>query len=187
MRKSLLIERYAKALGESLAGPEQLRKTTETLSRLALFYERAPSFKNALENPAHAIDRRRQILDLALDSYQPDRPLRNFMHALLERNRTALLPAIAAQFDRSIDEWLNTVEVTVVTVVPLTEDLRGRLVKALERLAGKTVRLRNERDPAIVAGLVVYMWGVYFDFSLRTRLDRLKQLLLAEEKTQYGY
>jgi len=98
-----------------------------------------------------------------------------------------LLPAVAAQFDRSIDDWLNTVEVTVVTVVPLGEDLRGRLVKALERLAGKTVRLRNEIDPAIVAGLIVYMWGVYFDFSLRTRLERLKQLLLAEEKTQYGY
>ncbi|MCX5771830.1 MAG: ATP synthase F1 subunit delta [Candidatus Hydrogenedentes bacterium] len=122
-----------------------------------------------------------------LDGRQADRPLRNFMYALLERNRMALLPAIAAQFDRSMDEWLNTVEVTVVTVVPLAEDLRGRLVKALERLADKTVRLRNEIDPSIVAGLVVYMWGVYFDFSLRTRLEGLRQLLLAEEGTQDGY
>ncbi|HUW60983.1 MAG TPA: ATP synthase F1 subunit delta [Candidatus Bathyarchaeia archaeon] len=187
MRKSLLIERYAKALGESLAGPDVLRNTTKALSGLALFFERTPSLRNALGNPAHAMSRRRQILDLVLDNHQADQPLRNFMHALLDRNRMALLPAIAEQFDRSIDELLNTVDVRVVTVIPLAEDVRGRLVKALERLAGKTVRLRNELDPAIVAGLIVYMWGVYFDFSLRTRLERLKQLLLAEEKTQYGY
>lgn len=187
MRKSLLVERYAKTLGDSLAGAEELREATETLSRLALFYDRTPAFKSAIENPAHALDKRRQILDLALDAQQASRPLCNFMHALLNRNRMTLLPSIAAQFDRSIDDWLNTVEVTVVTVVPLAEDLRGRLVKALERLAGKTVRLRSQVDPAIVGGLIVYMWGVYFDFSLRTRLERLKQLLLAEEKTQYGY
>jgi ATP synthase F1 delta subunit len=187
MRKSLLIERYARALGESLAGPEELRRATETLSRLAQFYARTPGFRNALENPGHAIAERRRILDLALDSGQALQPLRNFMHALLERNRMPLLPAIATQFDHSIDDWLNTVEVTVVTVTPLTEDLRGRLLKPLERLAGKTVRLRNEIDPSIVAGLVVYMWGVYFDFSMRTRLEGIKQLLLAEEKTQYGY
>lgn len=187
MRKSLLIERYAKALGESLAGPDVLRDTAETLSRLALFYERTPSFRDALGNPAHAMSRRRQILDLVLDNHQAGQPLRNFMHALLDRNRMALLPDIAEQFDRGIDQWLNTVEVTVVTVVPLAEDARGRLVHALERLAEKTVRLRNDIDPSIVAGLVVYMWGVYFDFSLRTRLERLKQLLLAEDRTEYGY
>lgn len=187
MRTSLLIERYAKALGESLAGPDELREATEALSRLALFCQQTPAFKSALENPAHAIGHRRQLLDAALDAHQALPRMRNFMHALLERNRMSLLPAIAAQFDRSIDNWLNTVEVTVVTAVPLTEDLRGRLMKPLERLAGKTVRLRNKVDPSLVAGLVVYMWGVYFDFSLQTRIERLRQLLLAEDKAQYGY
>jgi len=187
VRKSLLVERYVNALGESVKEPAELRRIMEVLARLSDFYMYTPVFRYALGNPAHSVKKRAQILDIALDAHGAPQPLRNFMHALLERNRMALLPGIAAQFGHSIDNWLNTVEVTVVTVVPLPKDLHHRLVKALERLAGKTVRLRSQVDPSIVGGLVVYMWGVYFDFSLRTRLERLKQELLSEEQTQYGY
>jgi hypothetical protein len=31
------------------------------------------------------------------------------------------------------------------------------------------------------------MWGVFFDFSLRTRLERLREKLLAEETLTYGH
>lgn len=187
MRESLLVERYVKVLGESAGEPANLRRTMETLGRLSSFYECTPDFRHGIGNPAHDKKERGRLLDSALDAVEAPQHLRNFLHALLQRNRMTMLPAIAAQFERNIDAWLNTVEVTVVTVVPLAEDLRGGLVRALEHLAGKTVRLRSEIDPSIVGGLVVYMWGVYFDFSLRTRLERLKQELLAEEKTQYGY
>lgn len=187
MRKSLLIDRYVKALGDSVEDPAELRRVMNVLARLAQLHTTTPVFRHALGNPAHSVEKRGEILDAALDEFDAPKPLRNFMHALLERNRMALLPQISIQFGHSIDNWLNTVEVTVVTVVPLPGDLHDRLIKALERLAGKTVRLRSRVDPSIVGGLVVYMWGVYFDFSLRTRLERLKQQLLSEEQTQYGY
>ena len=47
--------------------------------------------------------------------------------------------------------------------------------------------LKCKVDANIIGGLIVYLWGVFFDFSLRTRLERLKQKLLAEETVTYGH
>ena len=81
---------------------------------------------------------------------------------------------------------LNRVEVTVATAMPLTPELEKKLTESLAKFSGKTVRMKNKVDPNIVGGLIVYMWGVFFDFSLRTRLGRLKQKLLSEETLTYG-
>jgi F0F1-type ATP synthase delta subunit len=48
------------------------------------------------------------------------------------------------------------------------------------------VRLKSRVDAKIIGGLIVLMWGVFIDFSIKTRLERLKQTLLAEETPAYG-
>jgi F-type H+-transporting ATPase subunit delta len=187
MRASLLADRYAQALRSALADPAQLEQAAQALNVLSALQQRDGDFRRAMVNPVLDMVSRRQVLDTVI-SAQPTPPeVARLLHALLARNRMALLPVLAARFVSHINEWLNRVEVTVTTAVPLARDLEAKLVPSLERLSGKTVQLRLKVDPNIIGGLVVYLWDLFFDFSLRTRLERLKQKLLAEETLTYGH
>ncbi len=186
MRTSLLADRYAEALREAIAEPGQLEHAAASLNALSAVYSGDHSLRHVLGNSALDIAGRKQIIDTAVQAVDAPVVIARLMHTLIERNRMALLPTIAARFESHIDEWLHRVEVTIVTAIALTPELETRLVQSLEKFTGKTVRMKNKVDPNIVGGLIVYMWGVFFDFSLRTRLGRLKQKLLAEESLTYG-
>lgn len=186
MRASILADRYALALRDAIGEPAQLEPAARALNALSEAYVRDPQLRYVLGNPALDKARRTQILDLVMAKLNtPDRVAR-LMRALVDRNRMMLLSAIAARFETHIDEWLARAEVTVVTAVPLQPDQEQKLIASLQKFSGKTIRMKNKVDPGIVGGLIVYMWGVFFDFSLRTRLGRLKQKLLTEDQLIYG-
>lgn len=187
MRTTLLADRYALALRTAITEPAQLEQAAQVLNVFGALYAQDAQFRRAMVNPVVDKDSRRQLLDAALRSCPAPPEVALLLETLLTRNRMALLPALAARFESHINEWLNRVEVMVVTATPLTDTLQHRIVQSMERFSGKTVQLKTKVDPGIIGGLIVYMWGVFFDFSLRTRLDRLKQELLAEETLTYGH
>lgn len=186
MRRSQIAERYAHALREAIVEPELLDKAGEALISLAMMLSGDASFRHALANPTHALADRKRILDIALKGCDAPTPVARLAHLLLERNRISLVEGVADQFDRHLDSWRNRAEVTVTTTAPLTEELRGQLVAALEHFAGKTVRLKCKIDKGIIGGIVVQIWGVRFDLSLHTRLERLRHELLAKERMTNG-
>jgi len=187
MRSTLLADRYAQALRGAIVDPAQLEKAAEVLNTLSALCATDVQFRRAVANPVLDKVVRRQILDTALKPLAASAETALLLHMLLDRNRMSILPTLATRFESHINEWLNRVEVTVVTAVPLTHELLVRMTQSLERFSGKQVQLKCKVDPNIIGGLVVYMWGVFFDFSLRTRLERLREKLLAEETLTYGH
>lgn len=186
MRASILADRYAIALREAIAEPSKLEEAAQALNAISAAYVAEPQLRFVLGNSALDKASRIQVLDTVMQVFNTPTPVLNLMHALIDRNRMSLLTLIATQFELHIDEWLNRAEVTVVTATPLTPELESRLMASLQQFSGKSIRMKNKVDPGIVGGLVVYMWGVFFDFSLRTRLGRLKQKLLSEDWLIYG-
>jgi ATP synthase F1 delta subunit len=182
----MLADRYAQALRGALGETGQLEAAAQALNAVSAFYSSDASFRHVLGNSALDMDGRRKILDLLLDAHEAPDAVRRLLHTVLDHNRMILVPSIATRFESHIDEWFNRVEVTVVTAVPLTPELEGQLVTSLERFTHKSVRMKNKVNPSIVGGLIVYMFDVFFDFSLRSRLDRLKEKLLSEVVPDYA-
>ncbi|MCC6870978.1 MAG: F0F1 ATP synthase subunit delta, partial [Candidatus Fermentibacter sp.] len=54
-----------------------------------------------------------------------------------------------------------------------------RLRNALERMTGRSVRVRRRIDPRLIGGFMVRYEGRVIDFSVRHRLDSLKDHLLS--------
>ena len=187
MRMTLLADRYARALRESIAEPAQLEAASDALNVLSVLYTGDAQFRRAVINPVIDKSVRLQVLDAALQALAAPEEVTRLLHTLLDRNRVVVLPALAARFQSHINDWLNRVEVTVVTATPLTPALEAQLIQSMERFSEKAVKLKSKVDPAIIGGLIVYMWGVFFDCSLRTRLEKLKEKLLAEETMTYGH
>ncbi|HOV75030.1 MAG TPA: ATP synthase F1 subunit delta [Candidatus Hydrogenedentes bacterium] len=183
MRGTLLADRYARALRGAITDSALLEEASHVLNRLAALHAGNSDFRMAMENPVIEMAARRRLLDAVLEALAAPPEVSRLLHTMLERNRMAALPQVASRFESHINEWLNRVEASVVTAVPLTPELETKLVHSLQRFSGKTVYLKCKVDPGIIGGLAVYMRGVFFDFSVRTRLERLKQKLLTEEMT----
>jgi F-type H+-transporting ATPase subunit delta len=100
-------------------------------------------------------------------------PILNFLRLLTENRRIALLPEIAAQYERMRADAENTVDVTVVSAMPLTPEQSDRLTAALGRRLNTRIRLHAQVDPRLIGGAIVRAGDFVTDGSLRGRLERL--------------
>lgn len=100
---------------------------------------------------------------------------RNFLGVLAHGHRLALLPEIAAQYEARRAEVENTIDVEVTTALALTPEQRGALEKALGKRFGRSVRLAERIDAALVGGAIVRAGDMVIDGSLQGRLARLEQ------------
>lgn len=187
MRNIVVADRYARALGEAVKDPGQMEAAAAALNAISSLYTTDASFRHALANPTLALESRARVLDIAVKAVAAPEVVGRLLHAVLRRNRMGLLPEIATQFEHHIDGWLNRVEVTVTSATPLTPPLETRLMRSLQTFTNRAVRLKCNVDPGITGGIMVHLWGVLFDFSLRTRIEGLKRKLLAEEIVSDGY
>lgn len=166
---------YAQAAFESAHGAGQLARWGDAIGALGAAIS-DPRVAALLGNP-HV--RKADLVDLLADvgGAAGDAGLRNFVQLLADNGRLALLPEISTQFAALRADVENTVDVTVTSAMPLTAEQSDKLVAALKRRLGRTVRLHASVDPALVGGAVVRAGDFVVDGSLRGRIERLGNLM----------
>jgi F-type H+-transporting ATPase subunit delta len=132
----------------------------------------------ALASPVFTVEERRNVLDVVLPKLGAHDLVGKILHLANDKHRMALVPKIVEAYRAMADERAGRVRVTVQTAEPLTAQLETEVRKALEGLTGRTVVLRTEVDPELIAGLVARVGDKVYDSSLRTRLQLMRQSLL---------
>ncbi|MEM8814231.1 MAG: F0F1 ATP synthase subunit delta [Pseudomonadota bacterium] len=102
----------------------------------------------------------------------------NFLKLLLENGRVAVLPEIAEHFEALKAAIENTVEVTVTSATPVSDDRLAAIGKALEARLGREVKVATELDTTLIGGAVIKAGDVVIDGSMRARLDGLAHALI---------
>jgi F-type H+-transporting ATPase subunit delta len=111
------------------------------------------------------------IVDVAGDKLDPG--MQNFVRVLAENRRLLLLPEIAAHYEVLRSAVENTIDVEVVSAVPLNTAQADRLEQALSARLKRKVRMQNSVDAALLGGAVVRAGDLVIDGSLKGRLQRL--------------
>lgn len=104
-------------------------------------------------------------------------PFANFLRLLAHNRRLGVLADIAALFARHRAEAERTLDVDVVSAVPLSEEQRRRLSEALAKRFGREVSLHCDTDAAVLGGFVVRAGDTVIDGSLRGKLQRMGERL----------
>jgi len=102
---------------------------------------------------------------------------RNFLLALAENRRLALLPEIAAQFEVLRAETENVVDVEVISAREIAAPQEKKLAAALEKRLGREVRMHTRIDESLIGGAIVRAGDLVIDGSLKGRLERLGSAL----------
>jgi F-type H+-transporting ATPase subunit delta len=102
-----------------------------------------------------------------------DAGMQNFVRVLTENHRLRLLPEIAALYESLRSAVENTVDVDVVSAVPLDAAQSDKLERALGKRLKRLVRMQTSVDPGLLGGAVVRAGDLVIDGSLKGRLERL--------------
>lgn len=181
MSKVILAQRYADALGEILESPEALNDALSELQDFANAFESNHDMRTALTNPSIPVNKRAAVMNAILESDQALSPAKRVIQVLYKRGRLTYVGDVAKAFRKTCDRRTNRVAGTLTTVRDLPDDKRTAIEKSISHFAGKDVQLETETDEALLGGVVVRIGDTIIDGSLRTRLTKLKQALLAEE------
>ena len=101
----------------------------------------------------------------------------NFLKALAENRRLALLPQIAAQFEALRAEVEGVMDVEVIAAREIAAPQRKKLAAALAKRLGREVRMHTRIDETLLGGAIVRAGDLVIDGSLKGRIERLGSAL----------
>lgn len=180
MKNYLVAERYAKALCNTL-DTDMLDEAAEALDALNNLYQGSDELRNVLSSPAIELDQRRELLRRIMAAVEIEGPVTRLAETLLARGRITLLSDVATVFGMLADERQDRVRATVITAEEPTDEQEERLKNALSKWVGKEILIQREIDPDILGGVIAKLAGAVIDGSMRTRIERLREEMLAHD------
>jgi F-type H+-transporting ATPase subunit delta len=131
-----------------------------------------------VDDPSRPFAERQGIIDkLLAKRVQP--PVRNLVRLLAERGRLDIVPQISTEYRRLLNRHNGIVTAIVTSAGPLTKDEIAALEQRLRAMTGATVELETRIDEALIGGLTVRVGDRLLDASVRGRLERLREQLIA--------
>jgi F-type H+-transporting ATPase subunit delta len=108
-----------------------------------------------------------------------DDEAKNFIGALAENGRLALLPEIAAQFHVLKNAHEGAADVEITSAFALTDAQLAELVVALEKKFGRKLLPSVTVDSGLIGGVRVVVGDEVLDTSVRAKLQQLHVALAA--------
>ena len=141
-------------------------------------FVREPKVEQLLTSPAIRRGKREPIIDTAFRGRVSDL-VYDFLRLLNHGSRMGLLRSIAAAYADLQDDKAQRVRVLVRTAVPLSEGQMAGLKKSLQSSMKREPTLVSRVEPALLGGMILRVGDQVFDNSIRTKIDTLRNQLLA--------
>jgi F-type H+-transporting ATPase subunit delta len=142
-------------------------------------WEGSTELREFFENPAIAAVQKVEILDKLNAKLKLQKELRNLIAVLISNGRIGQVSQVAAAYRRLLQEQLGIRPAEIVTARELDTKEREALVAEIAKLAGSEINASFTLDKSILGGTVVRIGSTVYDGSVRGRLDRLKEALIA--------
>jgi F-type H+-transporting ATPase subunit delta len=177
---SIYASRYARAFAEAV---ESAKLDTADISRqlddFAFAWNESPELRQLFENPVFPAEQKVSVLDALNQKIGLSQLVRNFIAVLIDHDRISGFTEVVAEYRREIDRRQGIYEVSIVSARQLESNERQQLESQVGLLAGGRVNARYKEDPALLGGVIVTVGSTVYDGSVRGRLDRLKEELVA--------
>jgi len=130
-------------------------------------------------NPAVPAAQKIAVLDKLNAKMGLQRELRNLIAVLINHDRIGAVHEVSIAWQTEMQERLGVRQAEIVTARELSEGERTELVAGVRKLAGSLIEPTFKLDPAIIGGTVVRVGSTVWDGSVRGRLERLREELIA--------
>jgi F-type H+-transporting ATPase subunit delta len=178
---SAVASRYARAFADVVTSA---RLDTASLERqfsdFLATWDGSKELRELFMNPAVPSVQKVSILDKLNARMGLQKELRNLVAVLINNDRIGDVHEVAAAWRTEMQERMGIRQAEIVTARELSEKEREELVAGVGKLAGSRIEPTFKLDPAIIGGTVVRIGSTVWDGSVRGRLERLKEALIAD-------
>lgn len=172
-----ITSRYAKALFNlDLEKDANLEKRIQDLETLTSLLESQPKIKKFFSAPHIKIEEKENLLKSIINN-QFDSTFVEFLYYLLQQQRLMELADIGFEYRRLADEHLGIWEASLMTAIPINEDVKNALKTKLESYYNKKIKLKELIDPQIIGGARLVVANQMIDWTLKNRIRKLKERL----------
>ena len=163
---SLAAQRYARALYELKIPGEAVRETKK------IFLEN-PLLGRAVESPAVKQAEKFRLIERIFPA-----EIRNFLKTACRHHRLDIIEEIFDAYEAYCREQEHTVSAVLSCLEPPTEEQLKRMESFLcGRYSAEKAEIQVCRDESLLGGFILRAGDDEYDWSLKGRLDRLKQKL----------
>ncbi|SDK72285.1 F-type H+-transporting ATPase subunit delta [Catalinimonas alkaloidigena] len=166
--------RYAKSILELAQEKGMLEAIREDMELFDKAIRENRALANLLQSPIVNSDKKLKILQSIFKGKVNDLTLSVF-EILTRKNRESQLPGIARSFHRQYNQLMGIENVTVITPMPLTDELRQQFMAMVKKQTGKEAELQEKVDPELIGGYILQIGDRRIDDSVRNRLHQLKR------------
>ncbi|HTZ58242.1 MAG TPA: ATP synthase F1 subunit delta [Acidobacteriaceae bacterium] len=177
---SAFAARYARAFADVVLDAKlDPAEVEQQLSDFAATFDGSKDLRELLLNPSVPVAKRVSILDAVNRRIGCGPKVRNFLAVLISHERLHALNEILEEYRSEMNRRLSISDAEVVTARPLEAGERARLERQVAELAGSRVNATFRQDKSLIGGAIVRIGSTIYDGSVRGRLERLKERLVA--------
>jgi len=171
------VDGYAAALFEVARAEGALAVVEEELFKLSDVLASSDDLRSTLTDASIPAEKRQQIIQDLLGKGNATPITTNLVSFVVGAGHARELPGIISSLvERAASERKHAVA-EVRSAVPLDENQRTRLARALSKNLGKEVEVKVHVDPSVLGGLSARVGDVVIDGTVRHRLDQLKETI----------
>jgi len=177
---SIYASRYARAFAEAVeAAKLDPAEISRQLDDFAFAWNESPELRQLLESPVFPAEQKVSVLDSLNQKIGLSQLVRNLIAVLIDKDRIGGFTEVVSEYRREMDRRQGIFEVEIASARQLGADERQELEAQVGQLAGGRVNARYREDAALLGGVIVTIGSTVYDGSVRGRLDRLKEELVA--------
>lgn len=99
----------------------------------------------------------------------------NLIDTLIANKRLPLLNEVALSYTQLYDELRGSQVASVTTAVPLTDELKSKVLAKVKELTGKDAEVNNIIDESILGGFILRVGDIQYNASISNKLAKLKR------------
>ncbi|MGO1969381.1 MAG: ATP synthase F1 subunit delta [Levilactobacillus brevis] len=178
LNRATVAKRYSQALFDLLSEKDQLESGYTELQELRRIFQDNPQLSTMLSDASLQVADREALLQPLLKQASPY--IKNLIQMVYDYGRMENMVDIIDQFQVLYDELHHTVYAEVTTAVELSAEQKSQIEAVYaKRVRAEKVVLSSKVDPDVIGGVIVKAADTILDGSLRTKINRLRQQLLA--------
>lgn len=164
----------------SLAEDENLVENIfEEITELCKVFKENPEYTLLLDSPTIPLAQRFILVEEAFKDC--GEYVTNFIKILCEKKCAHLFIECVKEYEKLYNKKLGIEKVTAITAVPLSNELRERLIHKLEKDTGKKIALQLVVDESILGGIILRTENSQTDASVRARLEGIRTELSSQQ------
>lgn len=172
-----IASRYALALFEIAKDQKGEQRYLKNLVDFSKLLADSRDLSLALSHPNVKNGEKQSILTWIIQNSQFEPMFQNFVRLLVDRSKISLIPRIASQYGKFLDQAQNRERAIVTSAQALSASQREALKARIAAQRGCEIELEERVDAAVLGGLRVQIAGRIFDSTISRHLERIKDEL----------